>query len=260
MAVHPHLLLVGWLGAGIPDGAGAPAVRDGPEVRGVTVGRAEPSRWRAGAGELVARPGSELVTFADGWADGFVGLLAGRLDVAGAEVTVVLPHGTVTGRGGADFTVRASLDGHAVIRVAGGEVLYQGDGGGAGRARADGHLRLGPDGVFRATRGAVSLPTVLALESVDGLLARLRTWAVKRSFKLLALEKRQANLRTDAEGLDSGRAARRLSELRARRAVVLAWLEQINEAFRVLEQPIVPAEDELVRSLEALGSLQIRSD
>lgn len=253
----PNLLLIGWLGLGIPDALLEPHdVRGGPDVRAVTVGRSEPLRWRAAEGQLTARPGAGVVVFADGWADGFVGLIEGRLDVAGAAVTVVLPHGTLTGRGGVDLAVRASLDGHATVRVEAGEVLYQGDGGGAGRIRADGvrDLRIGPDGVFRPMGGTVELPRALAVESVDVLLARLRTWAVKRSFKLLALEKRQARLRIDDDRRDAGRGVRRLSELRARRAVVLAWLEQINDSFQPLEELFVPADDALVRSLDILGS------
>lgn len=247
MLIASHLLILAGLGGAIPEGALVPhETRGGPQIRRVRVAAGTPLTWSEGGGRLRAGPGATLVTFADRWADGFVGLVGGRLDVEGAEVSVVLPHGTVTGRGAAEFSVTASPDGHAAVRVESGEVLYQGDGGGAGRTSGGVRdLRVGPDGVFRPSSAAVALPPALSVEAADALLARLRTWAVKRSFKLAAMEKRQVNLRSEPEGPTAERARRRRFELRARQAVVLAWVELVSESFQPLGLPIVSADDEI---------------
>jgi hypothetical protein len=224
-------------------------------IRRVHVGPA-PWVWGPPEARLQAEPGTELVRWGEDWAGGFLGLLHGELSGRGATPTVVLPHGTITPHPGADFRIAARLDGYATVEVTAGAVDYQGDGGGAGTfpagpARA---LRLGPDGALRSTSVNAPLPDRIEVEAAERLLERLRTWTTKRSFKLAAFEKRQDILPSGAAESADPRAGRRLSELRARVAVVAAWVELMSESFQVLEIGLVAPDDPLVDAIERARS------
>lgn len=238
------------LGLDAPVGeAEAAEARFGPARRvwtGVASWRLGPS----GAG-LQAEPASHVVAWDAGWAEGFVGLVHGGLEVDGGGWTVVLPHGTVTGHPGATFRVAARLDGYATVDVLAGAVDYQGDGGGAGVLRAGaGSLRLGPDGSFQRTPAPSRLPPATSVEAAERLLFRLRGSTSKRSFKLAALEKRQLGLRNREAEADEERFARRVFDLRARMAVAWAWATLMDQSFQPLASKLVASDDALFEALE----------